>query len=109
MAGNWKSLSSPPSVKSGSFNAGTMLLLTDGTVLVSNSGGSNGNNGGSEWLRFTPDPVNGYLGGSWGQESDMANTRLFCSSGILRDGRLFVVAARPPLSNRGAQRPVQEN
>ena len=38
MAGNWKSLSSPPSVKSGSFNAGTMLLLTDGSVLVSNCG-----------------------------------------------------------------------
>ncbi len=33
MAGNWKSLSSPPSVTSGSFNAGTMLLLTNGTVM----------------------------------------------------------------------------
>ncbi|HEY6489852.1 MAG: kelch repeat-containing protein [Terracidiphilus sp.] len=106
MAGNWKSLSSPPSVKSGSFNAGTMLLLTDGSVLVSNSGGSNNNNAGSEWLKFTPDPVNGYSGGSWGSESDMANTRLFCSSGILRDGRLFVVGGE--VSNAGGDTPLAE-
>jgi hypothetical protein len=106
MAGNWKSLSSPPSVKSGSFNAGTMLLLTDGTVLVNNSGGNNNNSGGSEWLRFTPDPVNGYSGGSWGQESDMANTRLFCASGILRDGRLFVVGGE--FSSAGGDTPLAE-
>ena len=106
MAGNWKSLSSPPSVKSGSFNAGTMLLLTDGTVLVNNSGGNNSNSGGSEWLRLTPDPVNGYSGGSWGQESDMANTRLFCASGILRDGRLFVVGGE--FSSAGGDTPLAE-
>jgi hypothetical protein len=106
MAGNWKSLSSPPSVTSGSFNAGTMLLLTNGTVMVNNSGGSNNNNGGSEWLQFTPDPVNGYSGGSWGNESDMANTRLFCSSGILRDGRLFVVGGE--FSSAGGDTPLAE-
>lgn len=106
MAGNWKSLSSPPSVKSGSFNAGTMLLLSDGTVMVSNSGGANGNNGASEWLKFTPDPVNGYSGGTWGDESDMAKTRLFCSSGILRDGRLFVVGGE--VSSAGGDTPLAE-
>ena len=83
-----------------------MLLLTDGSVLVSNSGGSNNNNAGSEWLKFTPDPVNGYSGGSWGSESDMANTRLFCSSGILRDGRLFVVGGE--VSNAGGDTPLAE-
>lgn len=106
MAGNWKSLSSPPSVTSGSFNAGTMLLLTDGTVLVNNSGGSNNNGGGSEWLKLTPDPANGYSGGSWGSESDMANTRLFCASGILRDGRLFVVGGE--FSTAGGDTPLAE-
>ncbi|MEO7085467.1 MAG: kelch repeat-containing protein [Gemmatimonadaceae bacterium] len=99
-------MSSPPSVTSGSFNAGTMLLLTDGSVLVSNSGGSNSNNGGSEWLKFTPDPVNGYAGGTWGSESDMANTRLFCASGILRDGRLFVVGGE--VSTAGPDTPLAE-
>ena len=106
MAGKWQSLALPPTVKSGSFNAGTMLLLTDGTVLVNNSGGSNNNSGGSEWLRFTPDPVNGYVGGSWGSESDMANTRLFCSSGVLRDGRVFVVGGE--FSDAGGDTPLAE-
>jgi len=64
MAGKRRSLSLPFNVKSGSFNAGTMLLLTNGTVLVNNSGGS-------EWPRFTPDPTNGYVGGSSGLESNM--------------------------------------
>ncbi|MGD0870714.1 MAG: hypothetical protein ABSB88_14250 [Bryobacteraceae bacterium] len=106
MAGKWQSIALPPKVKSGAFNAGTMLLLTDGTVLVNNSGGSNTNNGGSEWLRFTPDPVNGYVGGSWGFESDMTNTRLFCASGVLRDGRVFAIGGE--VSTAGGDTPLGE-
>jgi len=38
MSGTWQSLADKPS-----FNVGTMLLLTDGTVLCQNSGNGRGN------------------------------------------------------------------
>jgi hypothetical protein len=94
MAGQWNSIPLPPNVASGGFSAETMLLLTDGTLLIHNGGGTNGQ---KEWLRYTPDPVKGYAGGSWtfpdgsSTESDMVNTRQYFASGVLRDGRVFVV------------------
>lgn len=87
---NWHPIALPPYVTSGAFNADTMLLLTDGTVLVHNAYQA-------EWLRFTPDPKNGYLGGSWtlpdgsNSESGMTNTRQFFGTGVLQDGRVYAV------------------
>ena len=90
MATNWQALALPPSVTSGTFNADTMLLLTDGTVLVHNANQA-------EWLRFTPDPKTGYVGGKWtlpdgtNSESDMANSRQFFGTGVLQDGRVYAI------------------
>src|SRR5580692_10451188 len=84
MAGKWQSIALPPDVPSGGFNAETMLLLTDGTLLVHNAYQA-------EWLRFTPDPQQGYAGGTWGQVSSMSVPRGFFASGVLRDGQVFVV------------------
>ena len=87
---NWQAIALPPNVKSGAFSADTMLLLTDGTVLVHNAGQA-------EWLRYTPDPKNGYAGGSWtlpdgsNSESDMTNTRQFFGTGVLQDGRVYAI------------------
>ena len=84
MAGKWQSLASPPSVPSGAFSAETMLLLTNGNVLVHNAYGQ-------EWLLFQPDPQHGYAGGSWGAVSQMSVQRGFFASGVLSDGRVFAV------------------
>jgi hypothetical protein len=99
MANPWQSIALPPNVTSGAFSADTMLLMTDGTVLVHNAYQA-------EWLRFTPDPKNGYAGGSWtlpdgsNSESDMANTREFFATGVLQDGRVYAIGGE--VSNAGS-------
>src|SRR5262245_2557716 len=65
---------------------GTMLLQTDGTVLVSSGFDSIDR----QWFRLTPDANGSYVKGTWSQIPSMRDTRLFDYSGILRDGRMFV-------------------
>jgi len=81
MASSWKALSGIPA-----FTPDTMLLMTDGTVLIHDAGGKN-------WYRLKPDS-NGQFdtaGVSWSGPFSMANTRQFYASGVLLDGRVFVV------------------
>ena len=99
MPGNWQSIALPPSVPSGTFSAETMLLLTDGTLLVHNAYQA-------EWLRFIPDPQKGYAGGSWGPVSTMTNSRGFFALGVLRDGRVFAIGGE--VSNAGSNTPLGE-
>lgn len=80
MSGNWQSIAAPPS----GFNAETMLLLTDGTLLVHDAYQA-------DWLRFVPDPQNGYTGGRWQRPSTMANPRGFFASGVLRNGQVYAI------------------
>ncbi len=80
MAGNWQSIALPQ----GGFSAETMLLLTDGTLLVHDAYQA-------DWLRFVPDPQNGYTGGRWQQPSTMANPRGFFASGVLRNGQVYAI------------------
>lgn len=83
MAFTWTALHNQPS-----FNASTMLLLTDGTVLCQdeapNQVGSN------KWYKFTPDATGSYENGVWSSVADSPNSPLFYGSGILLDGRVFV-------------------
>jgi len=60
-----------------------MLLLTDGTVMAANYGGN-------AWYRLTPDSTGSYINGTWTTLASMHNTRLYYSSDVLRDGRVFV-------------------
>ena len=83
-----------PSVPSGAFSAETMLLLTNGNVLVHNAYGQ-------EWLLFQPDPNNGYAGGAWGAVSQMSVPRGFFASGVLNDGRVFAVGGETSTSTTG--------
>lgn len=78
MAGTWKPLDNQPT-----FNASTMLLLTDGTVMCQQSGGTN-------WYKLTPDPFGDYIKGTWSPLAPMINTRLYYASAVLRDGRVLV-------------------
>lgn len=76
--GTWTALAQQPT-----FPVGTMLLLTDGTVMCQ-SGGS------KSWWRLTPDLSGSYINGTWSQLADMHNSRLYYASAVLRDGRVFV-------------------
>jgi autotransporter-associated beta strand protein len=60
-----------------------MLLLSDGTVMCSD-GGSN------TWHRLTPDIHGSYINGTWTALASMHDTRLYYSSDVLPDGRVFV-------------------
>src|SRR5438552_3864031 len=87
MAGKWSTFSAPSGV-----SADTMILLTDGSVLVHNADfpGKPGN-GGKDWYRLTPDAHGAYDTGTWSSALNMATGRQFFASGVLKDGRVFVV------------------
>ncbi len=78
MPGTWKPLKNQPS-----FGAGTMLLLTDGTVMCQESQTTN-------WWKLTPDTTGSYINGTWSQLAPMRNAPLYFASAVLADGRVFV-------------------
>ena len=68
-------------------NGGVMILMSDGTVLCkSRSGGGQG----KIWDKLTPNASGSYINGTWSQTAPMINDRLYFSSQVLRDGRLYV-------------------
>ena len=78
MPGAWKSLQNQPT-----FNASTMILLTDGRVMVQEFVTRH-------WHALTPDTNGSYINGSWSTLADMSIYREFYASGLLKDGRVFV-------------------
>ena len=71
------------------YNAGGMLLLTDGSVLVKTSAGGFDNIG-NTYDRLTPDIHGSYVNGTWTQIAPMFDTRLYYSSQVLRDGHVYI-------------------
>src|ERR1035437_1274373 len=70
-------------------NAGVMILMSDGTILCKTaSGGSDGY--GNIWDKLTPDTLGSYVNGTWSQIAPMIDTRLYFSTQVLKDGRLYV-------------------
>jgi hypothetical protein len=65
--------------------ADTMLLLTDGSVLVHDA------NGRRDWYRLTPDEAGRYRTGRWSGALRMATGRLYFATGVLADGRVYAV------------------
>ena len=79
-AGEWTKLARPAP---GPVNL--MLLLSDGTVMAQNTGGTT-------WYRLTPS--NGsYVNGTWTTRPSMTSSRLYYSSTVLRDGRVLFAGA----------------
>ena len=79
--GTWTALTNLPT----HYNSGVMLLLTDGTVICKNSSGTGDGTG---WDRLTP--VNGsYKNGTWSTIARMAKDRLYFSTQVLPDGRVY--------------------
>ncbi len=69
-------------------SGGVMLLLTDGTVMVKTDAGGTGN--GTIWSKLTPDIHGSYINGTWTSLTPMFDDRLYFSSQVLRDGRVYV-------------------
>ncbi|MBS0202069.1 MAG: hypothetical protein JSS49_04155 [Planctomycetes bacterium] len=67
------------------YLSGTMLLLTDGTVMVQ----SNYDN--QTWTRLTPDATGSYVNGTWTTLAKMSIPRLYFASHVLPDGRVWVL------------------
>jgi hypothetical protein len=85
-AQSWAALDHQPcSAGQPCFLPGTALLLTDGTVLAQN-------NGGSDWFRLSPDNTGSYVNGTWTQVASLPSgyAPLYFASAVLPDGRLLV-------------------
>ena len=78
MAGTWSALTSQPN-----FDTSTMILLTDGRVMVQEEGTAH-------WHALTPDQSGGYGSGTWSVLADMSVWRRYYASGVLRDGRVVI-------------------
>ncbi len=88
VTGSWNTFNAPSGV-----SADTMLLLTDGTVLVHDANRPSLSNtyGGASWYRLTPDNHGDYRNGTWSSALPMSGQRKYFASGVLKDGRVFVV------------------
>jgi Kelch motif len=79
MAGTWQGLTHQPS-----FNTSTMILLSDGRVMVQEEATEH-------WHALTPDHHGSYVNGTWSPLADMSFWRRYYASGMLKDGRIIVI------------------
>ncbi len=61
-----------------------MMLLTDGRVFCHDGATT------ADWFILTPNSSGSYINGTWSTAATANYTRRFCSSQVLRDGRVFV-------------------
>ena len=87
-ASPWTPLTNPPPFGT----PGTMLLESDGTVLVHNEPDNNTTGGTTDWWKLTPAANGSYIDGTWSQIASMpaGYTPLYFASAILPDGRMIV-------------------
>jgi hypothetical protein len=78
MAGTWHGLANQPA-----FNTSTMILLTDGRVMVQEEATQH-------WHALQPDSTGSYLNGTWQSLADMSIWRRYYASGTLKDGRVVI-------------------
>ena len=88
------------------FYPGTMLLASDGSVLIHSEPVSGGT---SDWYKLTPDPKGSYANGTWSKIASMPGgyNPLYFASAILPDGRMIVeggeyLGGNPVWTNKGA-------
>jgi hypothetical protein len=101
----WTPLENPPPFGT----PGTMLLESNGTVLVHDEPDNNTTGGTNVWWQLTPDSQGSYIDGTWSQIASMptAYTPLYFASAILPDGRMIVeggeyIGENAVWSNHGA-------
>jgi hypothetical protein len=97
MSSRWTTFNGPGAATPQPFLADIMLLLTDGSVLIHMAGQDSfpvsSVWGAKEWRRWTPDlsKLDPYANGAWSAALEMKNGRQYFSSGMLLDGRVFVI------------------
>ncbi len=64
---------------------GTMMLLTDGTVIVQGPGVT------KTWTKLTPDSSGNYINGTWSNIASMSLERLYFASNVLPNGKVFLI------------------
>jgi hypothetical protein len=81
---------------------GTLLLLTDGTLMVQ------GYDPASNWMRLSPDGTGDYAQGTWSMRASMGTPRLYFASRVLQNGKVWVLggeytgaALTPTFTNTG--------
>jgi hypothetical protein len=90
MSGTWSTLqNSWPFNGTEAHDPDAMILLSDGSVLVHDVGSSLA--GTSSWWRLTPSELGDYSNGTWSGAFNMQYQRQFFASGLMTDGRVFVV------------------
>jgi Dockerin type I domain len=67
---------------------GTMMLLTDGTVMAEGGGGGFVTN---TWYKLTPDSNGSYANGTWASITPMGLQRLYFGSNVMQNGNVFVL------------------
>lgn len=77
-------------------SSGTMMLLTDGTVMVQG-------NPFNTWVRLTPSTKGSYADGTWSPLASMSIQRLYFASHILPNGKVWV------LGGEYSGTPLQQN
>ena len=73
-------------------NLGTILLLTNGTVIAHEESDLTGNLATRNWYKLTPDINGSYINGTWSQIAPLPSGYgpLFFGSAVLPDGRVVV-------------------
>ena len=97
----WQPLSHQPP-----FDPGTMLLASDGTVLVHSEPPAGGT---SAWYKLTPNSKGSYAGGTWSKIASLPKgyDPLYFASAILPDGHMIVeggeyLGGTPSWTSKGA-------
>ncbi len=81
-AGGWQPVSA--AAPFGANGAGTAVLMTDGTVMISDNN--------AQWYSLTPDITGSYVNGSWKQMATLPSGYgpLYFASAVLPDGKLLI-------------------
>jgi hypothetical protein len=104
-ASPWTPLKNPPPFGT----PGTMLLESNGTVLVHDEPDNDTTGGTNKWYALTPDSKGSYIDGTWSQIASMpaGYSPLYFASAILPDGRMIVeggeyIGGKAEWSDKGA-------
>ncbi len=84
--GTWQAVATPAPHQ----NVGGFIVLSDGSVLCKSASGGTPAGDGNLWDKLTPNILGSYVNGTWSTIAAMQRTRVFFSSQMLMDGRVYV-------------------
>jgi hypothetical protein len=116
MTGTWTTSQTGNLAPGQQLQADEMILLTDGSVLIHNADKTPGflaPQAAAQWLRLTPNSQGEYdkPGVTWSPALSMTTAREYFASGMLRDGRVFVIGGEyssDTVNKRGNDSPLGE-